>query len=302
MGSGYHYQQHQSQRIHEQVTLAPAQFLGPIIATHASLFTGAHRLAVQHRSAGLALSSSRLPHPLAHRVMHLRPDSLPAPRPRVMIDRMPRRQIVGQQFPCAAAANCVTDPIHDLAACMFGRTPSRFGCGHERFQAIPFGIREISIVGLAIFHLAMLGGRLFKRALSDFFHHCSTPVVPKTSGSRRTWFCINSDRIRDDLDGYAESPEAAHVVMSPPFASSLLVQTLGASERRSTFQHPIQNYEHLVGDCHNRTLLASAWSQLLEPNGEHGALFADRRPGALNQGRTQIWIAMGSLTPLLNAG
>jgi hypothetical protein len=49
----------------------------PIIATRTSLFTGPHRLAVQHRAAGLALSSSRLPHPLAHGVMDLRPDSLP---------------------------------------------------------------------------------------------------------------------------------------------------------------------------------------------------------------------------------
>ena len=127
------------------------------------------------------------------------------------------------------------------------------------------------------------------------------PVVPKTSESRRAWFYINSDRIRDDLHGYAESPEAAHVVMSPPFASSLLVQTIGASEKRSTFQHPIQNYEHLVRDRHDRTLLASAWSQLLEANGEHGALFADRGPGTLNQGRTQIGISVGSLPALLDA-
>src|SRR5215471_826522 len=98
--------------------------------------------------------------------MHLRTDSLPAPRPKVMIDRAPRRQIVGQQFPCAAAANRVTDPIHDLAACVYGRTPSGFGCGHERFQANPFRISEIRIVGSTVFHVDSLRDYLFKRALS----------------------------------------------------------------------------------------------------------------------------------------
>src|SRR6516162_5542788 len=120
------------------MTFAPTQFLGTIITTRTPLFTGSHRLAVQHRAAGLALSSSRLPHPLAHGVMDLLPDSLPTPGPEVMIDRPPRGQIVRQQFPRAAAANREPDPIHDLATRVFGRTPTVFGCGHERFQAIPF--------------------------------------------------------------------------------------------------------------------------------------------------------------------
>ena len=73
---------------------------------------------------------------------------------------------MGQQFPRAAAANRVADPVDDLAPRVLGRSPARFGGGHERLQAIPFRIREISIVSLTIFHLARLGGRFFKRALS----------------------------------------------------------------------------------------------------------------------------------------
>src|SRR5215831_21187307 len=109
--------------------------------------------------------------------MDLLPDPLAAPGPEVMIDGTPRWQIMGQQFPRAAAANGIADPIHNLAPGVLGRTPARFGCGHERLQAIPFGIREISIVGLAIFHLAMLGGRLFKRALS--IKPCSRGFSPR---------------------------------------------------------------------------------------------------------------------------
>ena len=72
---------------------------------------------------------------------------------------------MGQQSPRAAAANRVTDPIHDLAPRVLGRAPAGLGRGHEQLQAIPLRISEIRIVGLPVFHLDRLGGRLFKRAL-----------------------------------------------------------------------------------------------------------------------------------------
>jgi hypothetical protein len=89
-----------------------------------------------------------------------------------MIDRTLRGQIVGQQLPRAAAANRVTDPIHDLTPRVIGRTPSGFGCGHERFQAIPFRISEIRIVGSTVFHVDRLRDYLFKRALRLFSFSC----------------------------------------------------------------------------------------------------------------------------------
>src|SRR5215471_6551511 len=108
--------------------------------------------------------------------MDLLPDPLAAPGPEVMIDATPRWQIMRQQFPGAAVANRVADPIHDLAPGVLGRTPAGFGGGHEGLQAIPFGISEISIVGLAVFHLDRLRGRLFKRALrlslSEYTRQC----------------------------------------------------------------------------------------------------------------------------------
>src|SRR5882762_6875443 len=162
MGCSNYHQQHQPERIHQQVTLAPAQFLGSIITACAPLFTGSHRLAVHDRAAGLALSSGCLPHPFAHGVMDLLPDPLATPRPKVMVDRTPRGEIVRQQFPCAATTNRVTDPIHNLAPRVFWRTSAGFGCGHERFQAIPFGISEISIVGSTVFHVDRLRDRPFQ--------------------------------------------------------------------------------------------------------------------------------------------
>src|ERR1044071_2238039 len=99
--------------------------------------------------------------------MNLLPNALPAPRPEVMIDRAPWWEIVRQQFPGAAAADGVVNPIDDLAAGMFGRTAARFGSGHQRLQVLPFCIREIGIVWLAALHSHSVTARGFSNALLD---------------------------------------------------------------------------------------------------------------------------------------
>src|SRR6516225_196376 len=89
--------------------------------------------------------------------------------------------------------------------------------------------------------------------------------------------------------------------MGSSFTSPLLVYTLRAAEFHPLLQHAIQNDEHQVGDCHYGALFPSAWSQSLESDGKHGAVFAGCCPGALNQGRPQIGIPMCGLATLLNA-
>src|SRR5271165_3171170 len=153
------------------MALTSTQVLGAIVAPRAPLFTGPHRLTVQDCGARLALSSGRLAHPSADRVIDSFPDPCAAPRPEIMIDRAPSWQIMGQQFPSTATANCVTNPIQDLTPSVFGGTPAVFGGGNKRLQAAPFGIGEITVVRSAAFHLDSVTGKsarahLFKRALS----------------------------------------------------------------------------------------------------------------------------------------
>src|SRR5271157_280127 len=152
------------------MALTSTQVLGAIVAPRAPLFTGPHRLTVQDCGARLAHSSGRLAHPSADRVIDSFPDPCAAPRPEIMIDRAPSWQIMGQQFPSTATANCVTNPIQDLTPSVFGGTPAVFGGGNKRLQAAPFGIGEITVVRSAAFHLDSVTGKsarahLFKRAL-----------------------------------------------------------------------------------------------------------------------------------------
>src|SRR4051812_29224104 len=63
-----------------------------------------------------------------------------------MIDRAPRRKVMGQQFPGTAAPHSIEDGVENLATTVPGRTATGFGGRNKRFQLFPFGIREVGIV------------------------------------------------------------------------------------------------------------------------------------------------------------
>src|ERR1700757_1868725 len=82
-----------------------------------------------------------------------------------MVDGTPRRQVVGKQFPGAAAADGVTDAINDLASGVLGRPAARLGGRDERLQILPLGIGDVTVVRLARFHLDSLAKPSFSNAL-----------------------------------------------------------------------------------------------------------------------------------------
>src|SRR6266511_5499932 len=147
------------------MAFAAAHLLGGIIASGTTLFGSTHRLTVQDGTAGLGFPFRRLAHPFPQRVMNLLPDTLPTPRPEVVIDRAPGWQIMRQEFPGSAAAHHIKDPVQDFAARVLGGTTARFRGGDQGLQAIPFGIAQVSIVKSAI-HSDSVRENLFKRALS----------------------------------------------------------------------------------------------------------------------------------------
>src|SRR4051794_29415924 len=69
-----------------------------------------------------------------------------------MIHSAPRRQIMRQQFPCSAAADCVEDAIENLSSAVLRGTASRLGSGHERLDVVPLGVSQVSVVRSAAGH------------------------------------------------------------------------------------------------------------------------------------------------------
>ena len=78
--------------------------------------------------------------------MHPLPGALQAPEAEVVVDRLPRWEVVRQESPGASATHDVKDGVEDLAQRIDPRTPVVFGSGKVGFQAAPFGIRQIGLI------------------------------------------------------------------------------------------------------------------------------------------------------------
>jgi hypothetical protein len=61
--------------------------------------------------------------------MHPLPPPIQAPETEVVVESLPRWEVVGKQSPRTAALENVEDGIEDLAQAMETRTPDGFGSG-----------------------------------------------------------------------------------------------------------------------------------------------------------------------------
>jgi hypothetical protein len=91
-----------------------------------------------------------------------------------MVYGTPRRQVMGEQFPCTATADGVTDAVDNLPPCVFGRTAARHRGRNERFQISPLSIGKVTVVRLARSHLARVPHASFSNALLDYFTRLNT--------------------------------------------------------------------------------------------------------------------------------
>jgi hypothetical protein len=88
--------------------------------------------------------------------MHERPGAISAPRPEVMIDDLPRRQIMGQQTPRTTAAEDRKNRVQDFALRIFLGSPTRPGGRDQRLNQHPLSVTEVGRVRFAGFHTPMV--------------------------------------------------------------------------------------------------------------------------------------------------
>src|SRR5215472_17252233 len=91
--------------------------------------------------------------------MHERPGSVLTPDPKVVIDNLPRREVMGQQPPRTPTAHDIKDAVEDFPLGVLLRSSAPFGCGHVRCNQRLFVIREVGWVR---------------------FSGCHTPILPKS--------------------------------------------------------------------------------------------------------------------------
>src|SRR5882724_3951625 len=94
----------QALRIHQNMALAPIDFLRPIVASGAAHNRGLDRLAINNRRAGLGIAPSLHAYGPVELGVQSLPKPLHAPEAEIMIHRLPRGQVMRQQAPGTATA------------------------------------------------------------------------------------------------------------------------------------------------------------------------------------------------------
>ncbi len=115
-------------------------------------FGGLHGLTIHDPSTGLAPLPSGHAHIAAEQIMHQLPGAIFLPTPKVLVDNLPRRQVMGYQPPRTAAAHDIEDAVQDLPlGVLLGPAP-RFGFRHQMFDQIPFFVAEVGRIRFSGFH------------------------------------------------------------------------------------------------------------------------------------------------------
>ncbi len=135
--------EHEALGVDEQMPLAALDLLAAVVAAHAANAGRLDGLAVDDASAGLGIAAQAHPQPLPQHQMDPLPGAVEAPLSKVMVDRLPRRQVAGQQAPGPARPDDIEDGVENRAqAVPAGPTPWR-EWREQGLDRLPFRIREV---------------------------------------------------------------------------------------------------------------------------------------------------------------
>ena len=122
--------------------LRPFTFLPPSKPALPADARGLDRLAVDDSGAGLGITAEVHAEPFAQRRVDPLPGPIQAPFPEIVVDRLPRRPLLGQEAPSAAGAQLIEDRVEERAQ-RVETGPTTAMLGHERLEQRPFRVREI---------------------------------------------------------------------------------------------------------------------------------------------------------------
>src|SRR5262249_51410748 len=119
-------------------------------------FGGLDLLPIDNPRTGLAPFARGHPHIAPQQVVQARPGPVLTPATKVVIDYLPRRAVVRQQPPRAAAADNIKNAVEDFALRVVLRSSAPHGMGPVRSNGYPFVVGEVGWVRLLGFHTPIL--------------------------------------------------------------------------------------------------------------------------------------------------
>jgi hypothetical protein len=98
------------------MALSSFDLLGSVVATLFSAYPGGlHRLAIHNGCARLRVSLEAYSQTMAQGSVQPLPGAIDAPDPEVVVDGLPRRELMWQQAPSTTTSHEVEDRVKDLA-------------------------------------------------------------------------------------------------------------------------------------------------------------------------------------------
>ena len=90
--------------------------------------------------------------------MHPLPGAVLAPEPKIVIDNLPRREVMRQQAPGTSTADDIKDAVQDFALRVLRRSPAALGLRDIGLEQFPLIIADVGRVRVSGFHTPSLTG------------------------------------------------------------------------------------------------------------------------------------------------
>src|SRR5262249_46516573 len=161
-----HHGDEKTQGIHENMPLAALDLLtavrAPLLATQGRL----DRLTVESGGAGRRCPPGLDAGQGTQGVEDLLPGTVPVPPLEVVVDRLPRRQVMGQRPPGTPFAGVVKQGVDDFAQIDFAGPPgptASLDAGQQRLDQRPLLVRQVAGIRFAFHTVFYANSQLWNR-------------------------------------------------------------------------------------------------------------------------------------------
>src|SRR5262249_45316185 len=133
----------QTQHIDEQMTFPARDLLSSIIATRAAHLGGLDRLAIDDRCSRFRVAPGALPNSATQCIIDPLPCAILLPCGKIVIDQLPRWEVMGQHSPLATAPEYVENGVDDFPSRVLDRLRSRLGGWNQWLQDLPLLVGQV---------------------------------------------------------------------------------------------------------------------------------------------------------------
>ena len=139
--------QDETTSIDQDVALAAIDAFGAIVATYTTYTGCPDGLAINDRCARFRVAPDAGAQLFAKYRVQMLPRAVQPPQTEVVIGRLPRRELVREQSPCASTPHDVKDCVQDFAERVQPRSTNTLGRREQRVQASELIVCQVGQVG-----------------------------------------------------------------------------------------------------------------------------------------------------------